>query len=142
MTKAITLMVPFVLLACGSDAFIGVVVPGDSGQPDADPDAPDAPIMEGGSMQEAGTDAQQGVTEAGVDAPADAPKEAADCSVCMNTDNLNCKPVGGWTGNYCPCECFMGLSPQAIAHCGAKGCICEPSHFPMNPGLSCIKSVP
>lgn len=143
-TKAITL--PFILLAlgCGGDAFISIAAPPDTGSPDADPDSMAiSPMMDGGSATEASSqDAQQGA-DASLDSAADAPKEAADCSFCPNTaDNTNCDPNGGWTGNYCPCECFVGLSVQAIAHCGQKGCVCEDSKFPKNPGLSCIKSVP
>lgn len=140
-TKATTLLFSLFLIACSGDAFTSVpstTAPDSAVTEAADTGTQKAPVMD----DDAAPDAVTPVTEAGADAPPDT-HVPADCTFCPNTaDNSNCDPNGGWTGNACPCECFVGLSVQAVAHCGQNGCTCEASKFPKNPGLSCIKTAP
>lgn len=141
MTKALILTIPFVLLACGADAFTSTsdMLPTANVPETGVAETSVSANNDAGSLSTADAGSSQ---DGQADSPADAPHEAADCSSCPNTDNSNCKALGGWTGNMCPCECFVGLTQQAIDHCGQKGCVCEDSAWKMQPGLSCIKTAP
>ena len=138
MNKA-TCLLPMLLLACSGDVFTSqgvlpatVVAPSeDAGANVAQTNAPDV---------RRGNGCRQPTRRAGDHRRCTGHTRPCGLHQLPEHGQLELRPNGGWTGNMCPCECFEGLTQQAIDHCGQNGCTCVPSKFPKNPGLSCIKS--